>query len=293
MQRPSIDGLNTYVICKAVHEAGFKVALSGLGGDEAVGGYSHFRLLGYLPLLRALDRLPALAGTAAAALLARAVASSKAGRLLARGGPRGGSGLALLQREVLPAAVAADLAGTVPGDLAGTVPDGWPPESFGAMAATEVAAYLQPMLLADADAFSMASSVELRVPFVDREVFAAALGVAGHRSAAPGKAAIGKALGDRYLTWLAGQPKQGFSLPMRAWLSGPGGPLAPLAARAGEPGAAVWSVLDRTAAQRAGLISGLAPGAPGAPGAPRERWAETWALVALNAWLETSPGTPA
>ena len=38
MQRPSVDGLNTYLICQAVHQAGFKVALSGLGGDEAVGG---------------------------------------------------------------------------------------------------------------------------------------------------------------------------------------------------------------------------------------------------------------
>ena len=58
MQRPSVDGLNTYLICKAVHEAGFKVALSGLGGDEAVGGYSHFRLLKYLPMLRAMDAVP-------------------------------------------------------------------------------------------------------------------------------------------------------------------------------------------------------------------------------------------
>jgi len=62
MQRPSVDGLNTYLICRAVHEAGFKVALSGLGGDEAVGGYSHFRLLKYLPALRAskLDPMDAL-----------------------------------------------------------------------------------------------------------------------------------------------------------------------------------------------------------------------------------------
>ena len=58
MQRPSIDGLNTYVVSSAVHQAGFKVALSGLGGDEAVGGYSHFRALKYLPLLRTFDRMP-------------------------------------------------------------------------------------------------------------------------------------------------------------------------------------------------------------------------------------------
>ena len=52
------------------------------------------------------------------------------------------------------------------------------PTSFGAMVAAEVAIYLQATLLPDADAFSMASSVELRVPFVDSHVFAASLALA-------------------------------------------------------------------------------------------------------------------
>jgi asparagine synthase (glutamine-hydrolysing) len=89
MQLPSVDGLNTYLICKAVSEAGFKVALSGLGGDEAVGGYSHFRLLRYLLLLRAVDALPrslgSVAGMAAAAL--GSASEAKARRLLSKGGP--------------------------------------------------------------------------------------------------------------------------------------------------------------------------------------------------------------
>ncbi len=62
------------------------------------------------------------------------------------------------------------------------------------MAATEISIYLQAMLLPDADTFSMASSVELRVPFVDRLVFAAAFEIARGRSKAPGKAAIGATL---------------------------------------------------------------------------------------------------
>ena len=39
MQRPTIDGLNTFLVSQAIREAGYKVALSGLGGDEALGGY--------------------------------------------------------------------------------------------------------------------------------------------------------------------------------------------------------------------------------------------------------------
>jgi asparagine synthase (glutamine-hydrolysing) len=281
MQRPTIDGLNTYLVCRAVRQAGFKVALSGLGGDEAVGGYSHFRLLRYLPMLRAMDALPFPAGGMAAGLAARLgnVRQAKASRLLHKGGPRSALELALLQRELFPAPLVSDLTGVgihraaavaeAPGWLVGCSPD-----SFAALAAAEVALYLQPMLLPDADAFSMASSVELRLPFVDGCVFSAALDSDSARSRkALGKVAIGAALGDPYLTSLAGQPKRGFSLPMESWLAGP---LAPLLAAAGEPGAPVWSLVDRTRAERAGML----------PLRPRRRWAEPWALAALNAWLE-------
>src|SRR5262249_41680841 len=43
MDQPTIDGINTYVISKAVAETGIKVALSGLGSDELFGGYHTFR----------------------------------------------------------------------------------------------------------------------------------------------------------------------------------------------------------------------------------------------------------
>jgi asparagine synthase (glutamine-hydrolysing) len=151
-------------------------------------------------------------------------------------------------------------------------PTGSPADSFAAMAAAEVAIYLQAMLLPDADTFSMASSVELRVPFVDGHVFSAAIDYAAQRRAAPGKAAIATALSDRYLQALATRPKLGFSLPMGPWLAGP---LASLVTAASEPDAPVWSVVDRAAAARAGML----------PLRPCRRWAEPWAFAALNGWL--------
>jgi asparagine synthase (glutamine-hydrolysing) len=276
MQRPTIDGLNTFVVCRAVHEAGFKVALSGLGGDEAVGGYPHFRLLPFLPAVRAGQRLPRpvarLAGTALSRL--GAVNEAKAQSLLAADGPRDGWGLSRLQREVFPSSLVTELTGVASeheGDVgpAGTTVRA---DQLSLMTAAEVALYLQATLLADADAFSMTSSVELRVPFVDGAVFSSALGLATRRPI--GKQAIGRALADPYLADRARRPKRGFSLPMRQWMNGP---LAPTLRAAEDPGAPVWSLLDRAVVTRAGLL----------PFRAGRRWSEAWAVAALNAWLET------
>src|SRR5206468_6248726 len=49
MDQPSIDGINTWFVAKAAREAGLKVALSGIGGDELLAGYPSF---GDLPRLR-------------------------------------------------------------------------------------------------------------------------------------------------------------------------------------------------------------------------------------------------
>src|SRR5207253_2923585 len=42
MDQPTIDGVNTWFVAKAAKEAGLKVALSGLGGDELLAGYPSF-----------------------------------------------------------------------------------------------------------------------------------------------------------------------------------------------------------------------------------------------------------
>jgi asparagine synthase (glutamine-hydrolysing) len=278
MQRPSIDGLNTYLVSKAVHEAGYKVALSGLGGDEAVGGYRNVRMARFLPILKATGKLPSpLVSAGAWAMGQLGIAEeNKTKRLLGADGPRDGWGLSLLQREVLEKITVSELTGlNIEDDTTSAVDRASSsPMSFGILAASEVAIYLQATLLPDADAFSMASSVEMRVPFVDIDVFSASLALAADNVRSPGKAIIGASLHDPYLERLAIHRKSGFGLPMRRWMTDV---LAPVVSRAEEPDAPVWSMIDRLAARRGGLIPLIA----------RKRWAEAWIIVALNAWLET------
>jgi asparagine synthase (glutamine-hydrolysing) len=280
MQRPTIDGLNGFVVCRAVARAGFKVALSGLGGDEMVGGYSHFRYLRALSALARIDRLPRSLGGAPRAALSRFVGrrhGEKAARLVAEGGPRSAWALDLLQREVIPRAWLFQL---VPGAVP-PLPEAPPAlasqRSASSLMAAELVLYLQATLLPDADAFSMCSSVELRVPFVDRQVLASGLH-ASHGTSSTGKGGLAAAIGDPLLVDIARRPKRGFTLPM-AHLMGAGGLQESLREIESDK-APLWQILDRTAGRR--FLSEASP--------VDQRWAERWSLVALNSWLGSVRG---
>ncbi|MDQ1654251.1 MAG: hypothetical protein QOI35_3451, partial [Cryptosporangiaceae bacterium] len=275
MQRPSIDGLNSYLVCEAVAERGVKVALSGLGGDEAIGGYRHFRLLRALRILAWADRIsPALRRALLGHLPMRGpLASGKACELLGPDGPRDADGLSRLQRRLFGPADIAALTGSPQsgnldrGNLDRTRGSG---RSARELSGAELETYLQGMLLPDADAYSMASGVELRVPFVDVDFLRAALAVDPHRGI--GKRGFAHMLGEPLLVAAAARPKQGFSVPMDQWMRE--GALTALVAALADTGAPVWQHLDQSA--------GLAIVERWRRGG---RWAEAWSLAVLNAWL--------
>lgn len=272
MQRPTVDGLNSYVINRAVSQLGIRVALSGLGGDEVLAGYAHFRQLRTLGALRMADRL-GLGRALALAPAQRGVArllGQKAAALVSRTGPRDARSYAALRRRVLLDREVADLAPGLP-----------PPEpelpiggtTARELSEAELVGYLGGTLLPDADAFSMCWSVELRVPYVDPRFASTALSFDPQRGV--GKKRFAALLGDPALIAAASRPKQGFTLPMEEWMR-----VGPLRGYVNQ--------LRGSAALLRQLLSPRAVDATvEAWHAGRLPWPRMWQLAALEAWLRS------
>jgi asparagine synthase (glutamine-hydrolysing) len=239
MDQPSIDGFNTFLVSRAAHEAGLKVVLSGLGGDELFGSYPSFadvpRWAGRVRLLRL---IPGLA--AAWPALARRVRprQPRLAGMLRYGGSLPGAyflrkGLflpeelpGLLGREVAEEGLAAYDPVADAGkllDVAGRQGRPRSPAAWRAVHVMESTQYMRNQLLRDSDWASMAHSLELRVPLVDpllrRQV--AALGFEPARSR--GKAEVVRSVAPELPEAIVRRPKTGFHIPVMEWLGGEGG----------------------------------------------------------------------
>jgi asparagine synthase (glutamine-hydrolysing) len=276
MQRPTIDGLNTYIVSLAVKASGYRVAVSGLGGDEATGGYSHFRALPLLRPLRLTDRVPALTrGLVGVGMrLVSGGRQAKVQRLLLPGGPRTPWDLDFLQREVYSPSWVQAMTGISldSNDRDAATSD------FQALVEAELVNYMQATLLPDADCFSMHSSVELRVPYVDRQFFSAAVNANRWRRRPLGKRLLAQALSDDYLLDICRRPKRGFTVPMSQWMND--GPLRAVADRLQDESSPIWAYVRRDAAD------------PILDAPATVRWSERWALASLNQWLESLSTNP-
>ena len=210
-----------------------KVALSGEGGDELFGGYYTYVADLLAPRVSPLAALAAPLVEALPSSDAKVSLDYKAKRFVR------GARLPPLERhhawkEIFPAPMRASLTGEREA--------GWDPvdllrdryaetegaEPLARLQDIDLGIYLVDDLLVKTDRSSMAHSLELRVPFLDQRVAGFALGLATPlkvRGFAK-KRLLRRALAPLLPREIVRGPKQGFSIPLAAWLRGPLEPFA-------------------------------------------------------------------
>lgn len=230
MDQPSTDGVNTYFISKAATETGLKVAMSGLGGDELLGGYPSFRQIPRLVRnVAPLASIPGLGRAlrwASAAWIGRWTSPKYAG-LVEYGGRWSGAWLlrrALYMPWELPAVMGMEAARN---GLARLDPIGNLESSLAVLPRCsssllkvlllESLHYMRDRLLRDADWAGMAHSLEIRVPLVDRGVLTELAPLWADRQS-PGKADLACLAGDVLPEAVRERSKTGFTVPVRDWL---------------------------------------------------------------------------
>jgi asparagine synthase (glutamine-hydrolysing) len=293
MDQPTGDGVNTYVIARAVHEAGIKVALSGLGGDELFAGYPSFaRLRRATRVLGMWGRAPAAVRTLAAAgvrgIGRSSITATKSAALISSNGrlaelyPPLRQVLAPHQVQALLTPAWAEMSGA--GDPYVHLLDeafsqcGDSDRFVSCVSYAEARTYMHDVLLRDTDQMSMAHALEVRVPLLDHVLAEYVLGLADQYKAPDGtpKRLLVDSLQGLLPDEVVHRKKQGFSLPFDPWLRGQlrgycEERLAP--DRLGGRGIFQPAQLKR-------LWQSFLDGKAGVS------WSRIWVLVVLEDWLE-------
>lgn len=229
--------INVQLICDAARAAGVKVLLSGMGADELFGGYrkhlacvmaaDYQRVPG--PLRTGVDKavgaLPVTAGGRGLRYVRWAKrfltfaeleeeAAFRRSYTMYDGDELGG----LLDPELTP------YVGKLIGEHSALYYDNALDDHVSRMCLADSRMFLPGLNLSYTDRASMAASTEVRVPFVDPEVFKAAFSIPGsdkiQRVGAKrqGKVALKKAAEAWLPKEIIYRPKASFSAPLRAWV---------------------------------------------------------------------------
>lgn len=233
--------LPMHFVAQAAKRRGVTVVLVGEGSDEVFGGYPDMTRLiaSYERNWRPLSRLPRAARRAL--YCAARTAGMNDGRTdvlrrLAAGEPfYWGLDVVFSDEEKRRLYRTGD--GRQPGSHAAAVVAGYHDELFRQhpnadflqqMSYVELSNRLPELLLMRVDKFSMAHSIEARAPFLDHQLVSYALSLPQHAKISDGetKRVLKRAVADVLPREIVHRRKQGFRVPLPAWLAGPLSPWA-------------------------------------------------------------------
>jgi asparagine synthase (glutamine-hydrolysing) len=284
MDSPSGDGLNTYVVSKAIRKSGIVVAMSGLGGDELFAGYSTFRqflqlqkyngllAFGYnfrnvadlLPgnnklfwQIKKLLQLPSADINDVYPVFRKILSNADIRKLTNLKALKDSSGQLQILQEHAPSLKEHTLLSQV--------------------SIADYLGYTQHVLLKDTDQMSMASSLEVREPFFDHELVEYVLNVPDkYKLGTTPKSLLVDATHPILPDEIINRKKQGFVLPYDHWIRNElktfcQQKINDLSGRSLFIGGAVQNFWQDYLNKRSNI-----------------RWADIWILIVLENWLQTN-----
>lgn len=231
MDHPSADGLNSYMVSKVTKDSGVTMALSGLGGDELFAGYDIFHRAVNLLDKKWLFSFPMFMRKAIAGglrLFRPSISSDKITETITQKYlelpfyyPINRQLLAddivkkIVNKVTLPENVVFKI-GTENLDVS---TPGFKAPFLSKVSYLEINTYMQNVLLRDVDQMSMASALEVRVPFLDHQLVEYIYGVPDeHKFPYSPKKLLVDSMGDLLPSEIVNREKMGFVFPWSEWM---------------------------------------------------------------------------
>lgn len=287
LDHPSGDGFNTWLVSKVTKEAGIKMALSGLGGDELFGGYPIFKRFKSLLTKKWILSFPTgLRKLVGDGLLTfkPGISSEKIARVLVQDyfdleNIYQFDRQVLLDRQIHQLFEKTELPPKSVYEMVhkgvGYKTDGYALPPLSRVTWAELNTYMLNVLLRDSDQMSMAHALEVRVPFLDHQLVEMVLGLRDDvKFPHTPKQLLVDSFSGMLPEEITNRPKMGFLFPWEIWLKSDLQPfaLSGLETMKSQPGfkpEGIDQLWNDFLNQR-----------------PNVTWSRVWPLIVLGNWIK-------